>query len=175
MGDLGQVSSLLWVSVSMRLFLDRQPQGCLRSKRRPQRERAPQAQCLAFLGLGSPHTLFVSMATKQCHTHTPLPPSPTRLHPFLKEAQRSLLQGEPCLISAPKLSTSPRPGGQSQVPPPPPIRNIPGTSAWPASNFQKEKAAAAALGKAWTARGLSAHLACSLGSPVSCFNTASRR
>lgn len=108
-----------------------------------------------------PCTMFVPMATKQCHTHTPSH-SPWAA-PSSERSPTKFPLGRPVPnLGTQSFSTSPKPEGQSQVRPPPPIRNFPDTSARPASIFPRKKtAAAAALGKAWTARDLSAHLALS--------------
>lgn len=92
------------------------PQWWLRLKRRPRpREGAwDSLHRLPWTQLPSHPVCLHGNQTAQAHAHHTAP----RLRPLLKRAQLSLPRGGRCLIWAPNLSASPRPGGQGQVPPP---------------------------------------------------------
>lgn len=108
-------------------------------ERRPQPREGALGSVHLLPGTRLPPTPCLCPWQPNSATPTPHHHPPSRLHPLLKEAQLSLLWGGQCRILTTNLSTSPRPGGQSQFPLPPLIRNIPDTSAWPASNFQRKK------------------------------------
>lgn len=92
----------------------------------------PGLSALPFLDLAPPpHALFVSLATKQCHAHTP-PPKPQATPSSERSPTRSSVeQAGPIFPLLPGL-------GAKVSPPTPLIRNIPDTSAWPPSAFPRK-------------------------------------
>lgn len=92
---------------------------------------SPRLSVLLSLDLAPLHALFVSMATKQCHAHG-LPPH----NPHAAPSSERILTRSPVGRAGPNLGAQSlylsQAWGTRSGPQPPPIRNIPDTSAGPA-------------------------------------------
>lgn len=116
----------------------------------------PGLSALPFLDLAPPpHALFVSLATKQCHAHTP-PPKPQATPSSERSPTRSSVEqaGQSFHFS--------QAWGPRSVPPPH-LSGIFRTLQPGHPLLFPEKSAVVALGMTWTARDLHAHLTGSLG------------